>query len=83
MPRELRINEAWGLAEELGDWNGSSTMGSAIVSTSGVYAAKWQRAVDGAWLIQVEVFTTLECSELANSRLEPEPIGLPPGASPR
>lgn len=83
MPRELRINEAWGLAEELGDWNGSSTMGSAIVSTSGVYAAKWQRAVDGAWLIQVEVFTTLECSEPANSRLEPEPIGLPPGASHR
>lgn len=80
-PRELRVNAAWGLAEELGDWTGTSTTGSAIVSTAGVYAAKWQRAVDGVWLIQAEVFTTLECSDPANSRLRPEPIGLPPDAS--
>lgn len=80
-PRELRVNAAWGLAEELGDWTGSSTTGSVIVRTSGVYAAKWQRAVHGAWLIQVEVFTTLECSEPANSRLGPEPIALLPNAS--
>lgn len=59
--REITINEAWGLAEELGNWKGSYTVERILVQASGVYSAKWQRAENGAWLIQVEVFTTLTC----------------------
>lgn len=73
-PREIRVNETWGLAEELGNWTGSSTSGTLAVSTSGVYAAKWQRTMHGVWLIQSEVFTTLECSGLAHDNMGPDPI---------
>ena len=59
--RELRINGGWGLAEELGDWNCYFTVEGLAVHASGVYAAKWQRAVGGDWLIQSEVFTTMNC----------------------
>ena len=61
-PREITINEDWGLAEELGNWKGSYTVEETLVHASGVYAAKWQRAVDGEWVLQVEVFTTLTCT---------------------
>jgi len=60
-PREIRVNELWGLAEELGNWTGSYSSENGMVNASGVYSAKWQRAENGEWLIQVEVFTTLEC----------------------
>ena len=59
--RELRINQDWGLAEELGDWNCYYTVEGEATHASGVYAAKWQRAVDSSWLIQSEVFTTMAC----------------------
>ena len=59
--RELRINGDWGLAEELGDWNCFYSAQGQPTHASGVYAAKWQRAEGGEWLIQSEVFTTLEC----------------------
>jgi len=58
-PREITINEAWGLAEELGNWQGSYTLEGKIVSASGVYSAKWQRTKKGAWVLQAEVFTTI------------------------
>ncbi len=73
-PREIRINDAWGLAEELGNWTGTSHRGAQAVNTSGVYAAKWQRATDGTWLVQAEVFTTLECSGPAPACVGPDPI---------
>ena len=73
-PREIRVNELWGLAEELGDWNGSYSAENGIVIASGVYSAKWQRAENNDWLIQVEVFTTLECSGPAGGCVRPEPI---------
>ena len=61
-PREIQVNEGWGLAEELGNWIGTYTAAGQIVRASGVYAAKWQRAADsGEWLVQAEVFTTLTC----------------------
>jgi ketosteroid isomerase-like protein len=59
--REIRINGAWGLAEELGDWNCHFSAEGEVIHASGVYSAKWQRAVDDRWLIQSEVFTTLAC----------------------
>ncbi len=60
-PREITINEDWGLAEELGNWKGSYTVEGKLVHASGVYSAKWQRTVNGEWILQVEVFTTLTC----------------------
>ena len=60
--REVRVNGEYGLAEELGDWTGSYTSDGFPGEAGGVYAAKWQRATDGRWLLQSEVFTTLECS---------------------
>lgn len=79
-PREVRVNEAWGLAEEAGDWTGSFTSGPNRGRASGVYAAKWQRAVDGRWLVQSEVFTTLSCEGPAAACPPPDPIE---GAAPK
>ena len=60
-PREITTNETWGIAEELGNWQGTYTAAKTLINASGVYAAKWQRAKNGEWLLQVEVFTTLIC----------------------
>jgi hypothetical protein len=60
-PREITVNEAWGIAEELGNWEGSYTAEGTLILASGIYAAKWQRAKNNQWLLQVEVFTTLHC----------------------
>jgi ketosteroid isomerase-like protein len=73
-PREITINEDWGLAEELGNWKGSYTVEGTLIHASGVYAAKWQRAEDGAWVLQVEVFTTLTCTGTERGCVRPEPV---------
>jgi len=73
-PREIRVNESWGLAEELGNWQGSYTAENILVHASGVYAAKWQCAVNGDWVLQVEVFTTMECSGPESGCVKPDPI---------
>lgn len=69
-PREVRVNEVWGLAHESGDWQGSYATAGNPAKASGVYAAKWQRAADGRWLLQAEIFTTMAC--------EGAPVGCPP-----
>jgi len=61
IPRDITVNEAWGLAEELGNWTGRYTFEGNLVQASGVYSAKWQRTQAGEWVLQVEVFTTLTC----------------------
>ena len=73
-PREITINDEWGIAEELGNWQGSYTAEETLVHASGVYAAKWQRAEDGEWVLQVEVFTTLACTGPASGCVRPDPI---------
>ncbi|MBK9209012.1 MAG: nuclear transport factor 2 family protein [Anaerolineales bacterium] len=73
-PREIRVNESWGLAEELGDWTGRYSAENGMVNAAGVYSAKWQRAQNGDWLIQAEVFTTLHCDGPAGGCVEPDPI---------
>jgi hypothetical protein len=70
-PREITANEAWGIAEELGNWQGSYTAKGILVNASGVYAAKWQRATTGAWVLQAEVFTTINFDEACTP---PDPI---------
>ena len=62
-PREITINERWGIAEELGNWKGSYTLNNILVNAAGVYSAKWQKTKTGNWVLQAEVFTTIEFDE--------------------
>lgn len=70
-PREITTNEAWGIAEELGNWQGTYTANGILVNASGVYAAKWQRTQQGNWVLQAEVFTTINFDK---SCAPPDPI---------
>jgi hypothetical protein len=70
-PREIAINEAWGIAEELGNWNGRYTADGTLVQASGVYSAKWQLTENGEWVVQAEIFTTLNCEGPCE---KPDPI---------
>lgn len=72
--REVRVNPAWGLAEELGDWRCDYTVAAEKINSSGVYAAKWQRTIGDQWLLQSEVFTTLECQGSEKGCRPPDPI---------
>lgn len=73
-PRDITINEDWGMAEELGNWKGNYTVEGTLVHASGVYAAKWQRAEDGEWVLQAEVFTTITCTGPERGCPPPDPI---------
>jgi ketosteroid isomerase-like protein len=73
-PRDITINEDWGLAEELGNWKGTYTVNGVLAHVSGVYAAKWQRAENGDWVIQAEMFTTITCTAPEGGCLPPDPI---------
>jgi hypothetical protein len=70
-PREITTNEAWGIAEELGNWQGTYTANRTLVNASGVYAAKWQRTTTGTWVLLAEVFTTINFDEAC---APPDPI---------
>lgn len=70
-PREIMINEAWGIAEELGNWTGRYTAEGTLIQASGVYSAKWQIAENGEWVLQAEIFTTLTCDGPCE---KPDPI---------
>ena len=70
-PREITANEAWGIAEELGNWQGEYSINENLVRAAGVYAAKWQRTQNGNWVLQAEIFTTIKFNE---SCLPPDPI---------
>jgi hypothetical protein len=70
-PREITTNEAWGIAEELGNWQGEYTNKRKFVNASGVYAAKWQRTQNRQWVLQAEVFTTINFDEACTP---PDPI---------
>jgi ketosteroid isomerase-like protein len=72
--REVRVNDGWGLAEELGSWRCDYTVDAKKIHSSGVYAAKWQRTVSEQWLLQSEVFTTLQCHGSEKGCRPPDPI---------
>jgi ketosteroid isomerase-like protein len=72
--REVRVNKAWGLAEELGNWRCDYTVDAGKVRGTGVYAAKWQRSLRGSWLLQSEVFTTLNCEGSDQGCWPPDPV---------
>ena len=70
-PREITTNEAWGIAEELGNWHGTYTTNKTLVNAPGIYSAKWQRTTTRAWDLQTEVFTTINFDEAC---APPDPI---------
>ncbi|HEY6828086.1 MAG TPA: nuclear transport factor 2 family protein [Gemmatimonadaceae bacterium] len=80
--REVRANQAWGLAEELGDWTGRLTAADGPVRVGGSYAAKWQRDTGGEWRLQSEVFTTLHCEGGPQGCKPPDPAAPPPVTKP-
>lgn len=73
-PRDVTINEEWGMAEELGNWKGNYTVEGILVHVSGVYAAKWQRAEEGEWVLQAELFTTMTCTGPEGGCIPPDRI---------
>ena len=75
-PLDITINEEWGLAKELVNWKGTYTSNDTLVHISGVYAAKWQRATNGEWVIQAEMFTTVTCTGPDGGCIPPDPIRL-------
>jgi ketosteroid isomerase-like protein len=58
-PREIGFYTPWGMAYEIGTWEGSWTE-SGQVEIGGTYLAKWQN-VSGRWLIRAEVFVPTHC----------------------
>lgn len=69
--REITTNDSWGIAEELGNWQGEYSINGNLIRASGVYAAKWQRTTQGNWVLQAEVFTTIKYDETC---IPPDPI---------
>lgn len=70
-PREITTNDSWGIAEELGNWQGEYSINGELVRASGVYAAKWRRTTQGNWVLQAEIFTTIKYDEAC---IPPDPI---------
>jgi hypothetical protein len=70
-PREITTNDSWGIAEELGNWQGEYSINGNLVRASGVYAAKWQRTTQNNWVLQAEIFTTIKYDEAC---IPPDPI---------
>ena len=58
-PREIGFYEPWGMAYEIGTWEGSWTE-SGRVEIGGTYLAKWQKVSD-RWRIRAEVFVPTQC----------------------
>ncbi len=58
-PREIGFYTPWGMAYEIGTWEGSWTE-SSRVEIGGTYLAKWQKVSD-RWRIRAEVFVPTHC----------------------
>lgn len=72
--RDVRVNEEWGHAEELGNWDGRRKQAGERVRVFGTYAAKWIRT-NSTWTLQSEVFTLLGCEGASTACAPPsEPI---------
>ena len=56
----LSVSKKFACAEELGRWAGKYSLNQSVVLVAGVYSAKWQKQINGNWLVQAEVFTTLK-----------------------
>ena len=68
-PRELGFYEPWGMAYEIGTWEGSWS-DDGHVQIGGTYLAKWQK-VSGQWLIRAEVFVPTHCEGAGYCEIRP------------
>lgn len=59
-PHDVRVFKPWEMADERGTWVGTWTEPDGKVTIRGRYSAKWRR-IDGAWLLEAEVFTPTAC----------------------
>ena len=57
LPRTVEVSPVAPMAMEHGAWGGTTRSGRRIAA--GSYAAKW-REVGGAWVIEAEIFLTLD-----------------------
>ena len=71
---DITVNSGWGLAQEVGHWACKYHVDGTPVHYTGVYAAKWQRAGESAWLLQSEVYTTLTCEGPEAGCRPPDPL---------
>lgn len=79
-PDHVDMNAAWGLAQESGRWRcryAGVPAGASEGSATGTYNAKWQRDTGGAWRLQAEIFTTLECVGQSTACTKPDPVPAP------
>ena len=70
-PGSVRVFAPWQMAEENGTWVGRWTESDGRVTIRGTYTAKWRR-IDGAWLLEAEVFTPRSCTGSAYCNTPPE-----------
>ena len=59
-PATVDVFAPWAVASERGEWTGRWTEPDGVVEIGGTYLAQW-RKVDGAWLIQAELFVPTHC----------------------
>ena len=59
-PTEITVMPSWDVASERGTWTGQWTQADGVTRIGGNYQAQW-RKVDGAWLLQAELFVPTHC----------------------
>lgn len=69
-PTSVEVFTAWSVASERGEWTGRWTEPDGVVNIGGTYLAQW-RKVNGAWLIQAEVFVPTRCTGSAYCAAHP------------
>jgi ketosteroid isomerase-like protein len=60
-PSRIEMMKAWGMASEIGTWEGSWTAPDGKIEISGTYYAKWHK-VRSKWMIRTEVYTPTQCT---------------------
>lgn len=76
-PDHVDMNAPWGLAQESGHWRcryAGVPAGAPEGYATGTYNAKWQRDTGGAWRLQAEIFTTLECVGRSTACVKPDSV---------
>ena len=59
-PSTIEVLPSWDVAAERGTWTGQWTQADGVTKIGGTYMAQW-RKVNGAWLLQGELFVPLHC----------------------
>ena len=60
-PSAIDVYSPWAMASERGDWTARWTEPDGVVQMAGRYMAQWRR-IDGAWLIQAELYVPTRCA---------------------